>query len=119
MSGGNWKELFAAAESGDLPLVQYHVRQGVDINYAHPEFLSTPLVAAILAGQSQVALYLIEAGAIPGLHSEFDGMTPIQAARQVGLAEVENRLLALGVAPLAPVSTSHRWLAAWWTRLRA
>ena len=32
MSGGNWKELFAAAESGDLPLVEYHVRQGVDIN---------------------------------------------------------------------------------------
>jgi len=42
MDGGNWKEMFAAAEAGDLDLVEYHVSRGVDVNYAHPEFLSTP-----------------------------------------------------------------------------
>ena len=97
MSGGNWKEMFNAGCEGDLGLVEYHVKSGVDINYAHPEFLSTPLVAAILAGQEAVALYLLAQGANPDLPSEFDGATPIQAARRAGLRVVEDRLCELGV----------------------
>jgi uncharacterized protein len=77
--------------------VAYHVKTGVDIDYAHPEFLSTPLVAAILARQEAVALYLLDQGANPRLHSEFDGLTPIQAAGQAGLVRVAERLQALGV----------------------
>jgi hypothetical protein len=101
MSGGDWKELFNAGCSGDLALVEYHVKAGVDVNYAHPEFLSTPLVAAILARQEAVALYLLANGATPDLGSEFDGVTPMQAARQAGLRCVEQQLLALGVPALA------------------
>jgi hypothetical protein len=100
MSGGDWKEMFDAALRGDLELVDYHVQAGVDVNYAHPEFLSTPLVAALLAQQEAVALYLLDAGADPRLPSEFDAMTPLQAARHAGLAVVESRLLALGVPAL-------------------
>ena len=48
MSGGNWKDLFAAGCRGDLELVRYHVEAGVDVNYCHPEFLCPPLVGAIL-----------------------------------------------------------------------
>jgi ankyrin repeat protein len=113
MSGGNWKELFNAGCEGDLALVQYHVESGVDINYAHPEFLSTPLVAAILAGQEAVALYLLDQGAMPQLPSEFDGVTPVQAARQAGLRVVEDRLCALGAPrPAPPVEPKG-----WWRRL--
>ncbi|MFG6415907.1 ankyrin repeat domain-containing protein [Roseateles sp. DC23W] len=110
MSGGDWKEMFNAGCDGDLPLVQYHVRAGVDVNYAHPEFLSTPLVGAILAGQEAVALYLLENGAIASLPSEFDGATPMQAARRAGLTAVEDRLHALGIPrpPVPPQPTS--WL---------
>jgi hypothetical protein len=97
MSGGNWKEMFNAGCEGDLALVEHHVKSGVDVNYAHPEFLSTPLVAAILAGQEAVALYLLDHGANPTLPSEFDAATPLQAARQVGLTAVEERLYTLGV----------------------
>lgn len=103
MSGGNWKEMFNAGCEGDLALVAYHVRSGVDVNYAHPEFLSTPLVAAILARQEAVALYLLDHGANPALPSEFDAATPIQAARQTGLVAVEEKLYALGV-PRAPAA---------------
>ena len=110
MSGGNWKEMFNAACEGDLDLVDYHVKSGVDMDYAHPEFLATPLVATILAGQSAVALYLLDHGANPRLLSEFDGMTPMQAARKAGLQHVEIRLLELGVEPLAPVSPRLGWL---------
>jgi uncharacterized protein len=85
MSGGNWKELYLAARDGDLELVRYHVQMGVDVNYAHPEFMSTPLVASILAGQQQVAQYLLDNGADPDLLSEFDGVTPTEAAAQVGM----------------------------------
>ena len=110
MSGGNWKEMFAAAEQGDLALVEYHVARGVDVNYAHPEFLSTPLVATILARQEEVAHFLLGAGADPTLHSEFDGLTPVQAARQVGWPGLEARLVALGAQPLPPVLADKSWL---------
>lgn len=109
MSGGNWKEMFNAGCDGDLALVQYHVRAGVDVNYAHPEFLSTPLVAAILAGQQEVALYLLDHGALPDLPSEFDGLTPMQAAVKVGLTAVADRLHELGVARLPVAATPQRW----------
>lgn len=117
MSGGNWKEMFIAACEGDLELVRYHVKCGVDIDYAHPEFLATPLVACILDKQEAVALYLLDSGANPHLHSEFDGLTPMQAARRMGLHAVEQRLLALGAdvsdAPAAPERT-QRWRLPFW-----
>lgn len=122
MSGGNWKEMFNAACEGDLQLLAHHVRSGVDVNYAHPEFLATPLVACILAGQEAAALYLLAHGANPHLLSESDGLTPAQAAQQAGLVGVQQRLRELGVsiatvpvpaplsAPAPALQTArHRW----------
>ena len=85
MSGGNWKEFYLAARDGELDLVRYHVQIGVDVNYAHPEFQSTALVAAILAGQQDVAQYLVDNGADPDLMSDMDGETPREAATRVGM----------------------------------
>jgi len=98
MSAGNWKEMFQAAVDGDLALVEYHVGGGVDVNYAHPEFQETALVACILARQSEVALYLLDHGANPHLVSEADALTPMQAATQAGLIVVIERLRALGAS---------------------
>jgi ankyrin repeat protein len=117
MDGGNWKEMFNAACQGDLELVKYHVKNGVDINYAHPEFLSTPLVACTLAGHEDVALYLLESGANPHLPSEFDGLTPIQAARQARLTVLEARLEQLGAVATAAVVANPR--RTWFSRLLA
>lgn len=83
MSAGDWKELYSAATNGDMSLVQYHLKQGVDPNYQHPEILATPLVAAILNGHTQVAIYLIEHGASPTLESYFDNLTPLAAAKKI------------------------------------
>lgn len=114
MSGGNWKECFNAGCDGDLALVEYHVKGGVDVNYAHPEFLTTPLVGAILAGQAEVALYLLANGAWPNLASELDGVTPIQAAQRMGLDRVVQRLVELGVAPPAPAPAPRPgWFRRW------
>jgi uncharacterized protein len=111
MSGGNWKEMFNAACDGDLSLVEYHVKAGVDVNYAHPEFLSTPLVAAILAKQEAIALYLLASGANPNLVSEFDGLTPIQAAQQSALPLVEAKLVELGAVAPELQSEPKGWLS--------
>lgn len=81
MSAGDWKEMYQAASSGNLSLVQYHIGNGVNPNYQHPEILSTPLVAAITSGHTEIARYLLENGADPNLLSEFDNMTPRQAAQ--------------------------------------
>jgi ankyrin repeat protein len=110
MSGGDWKELFRAACDGDIELLRYHVKNQVDVNYAHPEFLSTPLVACILAGQEASAHLLLDHGANPVLHSEFDGLTPVEAARQVGLVRVEARLREMGAPDPADVQRAGGWL---------
>lgn len=96
MSAGNWKEMFQAACDGDVALVEYHVNMGVDVDYAHPEFQETALVASILARQVEVALFLLDHGANPRLLSETDGLTPMQAARQTGLSVVIDKLRMLG-----------------------
>jgi len=88
MSGGDWKEMYGAAVDGDLELLGYHLRAGVDANYQHPEFMSTPLVASLLAGQGEAAALLLRHGADRQLLSESDGMTPLQAARHSGRAEL-------------------------------
>ena len=92
MSGGDWKDMFLAACEGDVDLVRYHLENGVDVDYAHPEFQSTALVGSILAGHEAVAHLLLDHGADPLLESELDGQTPLQAARQAGLPGVEARL---------------------------
>ena len=117
MDGGNWKEMFNAACEGDLELVKYHVKNGVDINYAHPEFLSTPLVACTLTGHEAIALYLLEAGANPLLPSEFDALTPIQAAQRANLPTLEAQLKQLGASAQATVPAKPK--RGWFSRLLA
>lgn len=92
MSGGDWKDMFGAAVRGDVELVRFHVARGIDVNYSHPEYLETPLVAAILAGQAEVAHVLLDSGADPYLVSLMDNLTPLEAARSVDLPDVVARL---------------------------
>ena len=36
MSGGDWKDMYAAAVAGNLALVRHHIGAGVNPNYQHP-----------------------------------------------------------------------------------
>lgn len=127
MSAGNWKDMFSAATEGDLARVRYHVDRGVDVDYVHPEILGTALVSSILAEREAVALYLLDNGADPNLISDFEGLSPLQAARRAGLAGVEAKLLALGAEDVAeeaavevdaaqPAAPSG-WFSRLWRRL--
>lgn len=117
MSSGDWKELFDAACDGDLDLVRYHLDAGVDVNYIHPEYSGTVLVASVLARQEAVVHCLLDHGAKPDLFSALDGLTPLKAAHQVGLDTVVQRLLALGAVDVSsahPAATTGHWS---WRRL--
>lgn len=81
MSGGDWKELFTSAQNGDLELVKYHTEMGVDINYQHPEFLTTPLQGAVEKEQYEIAKYLLDNGADPLLKEHFGHHTPLSMAK--------------------------------------
>lgn len=59
MSAGDWKDLYQAALAGNLSLVRYHVNEGVNPNYQHPEILCTPRVASPIQGHREIAHYLL------------------------------------------------------------
>jgi hypothetical protein len=92
MSHGDYKAFFAAACAGDADLVEHHLDAGVDVDFVHPELQSTALVAAIEEKREAVALLLLDRGASPTLVSPLEGMTPLEAARAAGLAQVVDRL---------------------------
>lgn len=79
--GGNWKEMFYASEKGDVELVKYHIKMGVDPNYQHPEFLTSPLLESLRLGQLEVAKFLMENGADPHLKEAFGSDTPLSVAK--------------------------------------
>lgn len=94
MSHGDYKDFFRGACDGDLELVRHHLRHGVDVDFVHPELMSTALVAAIEAGHTEGALVLLDHGADPALRSPLEGMAPLAAAEVTGLDEVAARLRA-------------------------
>ncbi|MGE0350623.1 ankyrin repeat domain-containing protein [Hydrogenophaga sp.] len=96
MSAGDWKDLYQAALTGDLPLVRHHLDGGVNPNYQHPEVLCTPLVASLIHGHDEVARCLLDHGADPNLLSDFDDLTPLQAARRHGREALTQLLVERG-----------------------
>ncbi|CAE79648.1 ankyrin repeat domain-containing protein [Bdellovibrio bacteriovorus] len=106
MSAGDWKEMYNAAATGNMELVQYHIKNGVDPNYQHPEILSSALVASITNGHLTIAKFLLENGADPNLLSEFDNMTPLQAAKAFKRQEIIDIL----VKSAPPVTLLERLL---------
>jgi len=91
MSAGDWKELFAACQSGDLELVKYHIRNDIDPNYKHPEFLTTPLNESVRFKHLPIIKYLLNNGANPTIKDDWTGETAIAIARKmkdVGLIEL-------------------------------
>jgi len=79
--GGDWKEMFHAAQKGDLELVKYHVKTGIDINYQHPEYLTSVLIEAAGLGQDEVVTYLLEQGADVHAQAVMGKETALDAAK--------------------------------------
>lgn len=115
MAAGDWKDMFLAACEGDVDLVRHHLANGVDVNFAHPEFQSTALVACILAGREEVAHLLLDHGADPLLKSELENQTPVQAAPDAGLVAVQARLRSLGAPEPSSTIQEEPRARSWWS----
>ena len=84
MAAGDWKDLLSGIQNGNLALVRYHIEQGVDPNYQHPEFLTTPLIESTEQGQYEIAEYLLENGADATIKAGFSNDSPLKVAQGMG-----------------------------------
>ena len=112
-AGGDWKDMYYAAERGDVDCVRFHLREGVDVNYQHPEAMMSALVISILNGHADVVRALLEHGADANLPAELGNITPLQAAQQQQRADLQRLLQQFGAhAPPVPSRTRfwRRWL---------
>jgi NAD(P)-dependent dehydrogenase (short-subunit alcohol dehydrogenase family) len=79
--GGDWKDLLKAAGQGDVQLTRYHLREGTDPNFQHPEYFTCPIFEAIRNGHKDIVRILVEEGkADPCLMEELTDQTPIEVA---------------------------------------
>ncbi|MBW1295881.1 ankyrin repeat domain-containing protein [Aquimarina litoralis] len=84
MSGGNWKDMLLASQTGDFELVKYYIKNGIDINYQHPEAMTTPLIESIRFGNLEIAKFLLENGADLHAKEGFSGETAMSVATDKG-----------------------------------
>jgi NAD(P)-dependent dehydrogenase (short-subunit alcohol dehydrogenase family) len=96
-AGGNWKDLLKASGQGDVALIRYHLQQGVDPNFQHPEYFTCPIFDAVRNGHWNAVKVLIEEGnADPNCTEELSDQTPIEAAvesKHYEIAEYLNSIL--------------------------
>jgi len=81
MSGGDWKEMFRAVQTGDFALTEYYLRAGIDPNYQHPEYQASFLVESIRFDELEIAKLLIEKGADPNVKEVSGGASPMSVAQ--------------------------------------
>ena len=82
MSGGDWKGMFKAVQDGDLELVRFYLKMGIDPNYQHPEFMAAALVESIRFNQVDITKALLEKGADPMIKEILGGDTPLSVAKE-------------------------------------
>lgn len=103
--GGDWKDLVKAAREGNIPLIQYHLRQGVDPDFQHPEYFTCPIFEAVRNGNLEAVKVLIEEGkADPNIIEHFAEQTPIEAALEAQQYPIVKYLNAI-----VPVESRYRF----------
>ncbi|KAG7353808.1 ankyrin repeat domain protein [Nitzschia inconspicua] len=93
MSGGNWKDLLKAAGAGDLQLVEYHLNNGVDPNFQHAEYFTSPVFEAIRGGHLAALQMIVDFGGSPTSTEESSDLTPLEVALQESRHDIVDFLL--------------------------
>ena len=88
MAAGDWKDMLIASQEGNLDLVKYHIKAGVNPNYQHPEFLTTPLIESVQFGHTKIAEFLLENNADPTLKAGFSNDTALSVAKEYKRKEI-------------------------------
>ena len=81
--GGDWKEMFLGVETNDFDLVRYHISNKIDLNYQHPEFLTSALIESINRNHLEMMIYLLENGALPDIKEAFSNKSPMTIAKEL------------------------------------
>ena len=81
MAAGDWKELYLSAQNGNLELVKYHIRMGVDPNHQHPEYMPTPLIVSIENQHIEIVEFLLKNGSDATIKEDFGHHTPLSMAK--------------------------------------
>jgi ankyrin repeat protein len=82
--------MFLGVQTNDLKMVKYYLDEGVDVNYQHPEYMTSPLIEAIVNKYPAMVKLLIENGADVKLKEAYTQVTPLRAAEKVGNKEIYN-----------------------------
>jgi uncharacterized protein len=94
--GGDWKEMFRGVETNDFEIVRYYIAHGVDLNYQHPEFLTSAVIESIERQHHEMLVFLLENGAKPDIKEAFSFKSPMQIAKELRnkeAVEILNRYL--------------------------
>jgi uncharacterized protein len=76
----SWKALFKACSDNDSDRVQYYLDEGVDPNYQHPEYRTSPFLEAVRCGNVRCVNALLSSGAsLTGVEGR-SGMNPLELA---------------------------------------
>ncbi|HMP99846.1 MAG TPA: ankyrin repeat domain-containing protein [Cyclobacteriaceae bacterium] len=87
MAHGDWKDLIQGIQDNNIALVKYYISIGVDINFQHPEIMSSPLIESIRCGYMEITALLLAHGARPELKEAFSNKSPMQIAEEMGNEE--------------------------------
>lgn len=103
-----------AVQDGDLELARYYIYEGVDVNYEHPEMMTTLLIESVQAGREEMTALLLKHGANPRQRAGFGQKTALETAK----AGKQENILRLLEAHAGPASSGlrfwQRWLAYLW-----
>jgi ankyrin repeat protein len=81
--GGDWKEMFLGVETNDFTLVRYYLDRDIDVNYQHPEFLTSALIESIARNHIEMMGFLLERGADPTIKEALSNKPPMQIAKEL------------------------------------
>lgn len=84
---GNWKDLFKAVQVNDVELVEFYIGLGVDLNYQHPEFMTSALIESIRCRHIKIMNLLLKSGALPDEIEVESNKKPMLIAKEVGNIE--------------------------------
>ena len=88
-------DLHAAVVTGNIEVIQQHIKAGSDVNVLEPSRESTPLITAAFLGKAEIAKILIDAGADLD-YQNVDGSTALLTAAVFGRTEAAKILIDAG-----------------------
>lgn len=84
---GEWKDVFKAVQDGNLELVGFYLRLGIQVNYQHPEYLTGFIHESIRRKNIPMLELLITSGADIRLIEVESGKSPLQLAYEFHFSE--------------------------------